>query len=436
MTEIVIVEDERVIRNALIQFLEHNGYQVAGVDSVEAAAALNLRQFQLVLSDVRLPGAPGTDLIKLAAPTPVVMMTSYAAVESAVEAMRMGASDYISKPFNHDEMLLVIERTLREHRERRSRDALQKDLSAIYPIDEMVGKCEEMEAMFRRIDKVAPTTSTVLIIGESGTGKELVARALHAKSQRAAAPFVTFNCASASKEVMEAELFGLHRPPTTAGFRCLVDEAEGGTLFLDEIGELPLAAQGRLLNLLQSNDTDRGNSGIRIIASTHQDLRKRVQEERFRSDLYFRLRVIEITPPPLRHRGDDITLLAIYLLNRSCRQLGTPTPNLDRASFEAIRRYRWPGNVRELANTMERAALLCDGEIITPELLSIDHNITMRESHDEIDDKLSLEEYFRNFVLQHQEQMTETELARRLGISRKALWMRRQRFGIPRSKRR
>ncbi len=432
MNRILIIEDEQVIRDALITLLKRNGFEADGVDSVEAAARYNLQQYQLVISDIRLPGASGIEVIQLAAPTPVIIMTSYSGVESAVEAMRLGAVDYISKPFNHQEMLIVIERALQNRREQKSHDALKKEISAIYPVDEIVGKSEKMVEMFQRIDRVAPTDSTVLIIGESGTGKELVARALHAKSLRATAPFVTFSCAAVSKDIMELELFGLHRKREGQS-RCLVDEAEGGTLFLDEIGELPLSAQGRLLQLLQSGDHDSG-SNLRIIASTHQDLRKLVQQERFRSDLYFRLRVIEITPPPLRERGDDITLLALYLLKKSCQQLNVQPLKISKASFEAIRRYRWPGNVRELANTMERAALLCEEDTITPELLSIDHNIGTGQSGGEIGEKLSLEEYFRNFVLQHQDQMTETELAKRLGISRKSLWMRRQRFGIPRNK--
>ena len=432
MSHILIIEDEEIIRSALTLLLERNHYQVTAVETVEEASAHNFQQFQLVISDVRLPGASGIDIIPLVAPIPVVIMTSFAAVESAVEAMRAGAVDYIAKPFNHDEMLMVIERALRAQRDQKSRDALQKDLSRIYPVDEMVGTCDAMQEVFQRIEKVAPTDSTVLILGESGTGKELVARALHAKSQHNNAPFVTFNRTSASKDLLESTLFGLPHP--TEGQRCLIDEAEGGTLFLDEIGELPVSAQGRLLQLLQTSDHSKAGEGIRIIASTHLDLRKQVQQGHFRSDLYFRLRVIEIDLPALRERGDDVTLLAIHLLNKSCTQMNIRPLTLDRGAFEAIRRYRWPGNVRELSNTMERAALLCEGETISSEMLSIDHNIGPVSADKEISEKLSLEEYFRNFVLQHQEQMTETELAKRLGISRKALWMRRQRFGIPRKK--
>ncbi|HIJ21924.1 MAG: sigma-54-dependent Fis family transcriptional regulator [Gammaproteobacteria bacterium] len=434
MYKILIIEDEKLIREALTTLLERNDYSVKAVDSVESAEQHELHSFHLILSDVRLPGLPGTEIIQRAAPVPVIIMTSYAAVESAVEAMRMGAIDYISKPFNHDEMLMVIGRVLRDRQSQKSCEALKKDLSSIYPVDQIIGNSEEMVPVFQRLEKVAPTDSTVLIIGESGTGKELIARALHAKSNRADDPFVTFSCTAASKDLMEAELFGISRSSVHRE-HCLIDEAEGGTLFLDEIGELPLSAQGRLLQLLQPGDLEPHRGGnIRILASTHQDLRKLVQEELFRSDLYFRLRVIEIILPPLRKRGDDITLLAIHLLKVSCNHLNIQPLKISKDSFEAIRRYRWPGNVRELANSMERAALLCDGEQITPELLSIDHSIGATPSEAELEEKLSLEEYFRNFVLQHQEQMTETELAKRLGISRKSLWMRRQRFGIPRRK--
>jgi DNA-binding NtrC family response regulator len=434
MNKILIIEDEKLIREALSTILKHVGYEVEAVESVESAEQYELTHFHLILSDVRLPGAPGTTIIQRAAPVPVIIMTSYADVESAVEAMRMGAVDYISKPFNHDEMLLVIQRVLRERQNHKSCEALKKDLSTIYPVDQIIGNSEEMVQLFQRMEKVAPTDSTVLIIGESGTGKELIARALHAKSLRANAPFITFSCTAASEEMVETELFGMNRNRTHRE-RCLVDEAEGGTLFLDEIGELPLSAQGRLLQLLQPGEpkyNQRGN--IRILASTHQELRKLVQEEKFRSDLYFRLRVIEISLPPLYKRGDDITLLALHRLKVSCHQLNIKPPRISKDSFEAIRRYRWPGNVRELANAMERAALLCDGALITPDLLSIDHAIGGSQSATQLDEKLSLEEYFRNFVLQHQEQMSETELAKRLGISRKSLWMRRQRFGMPRKK--
>jgi DNA-binding NtrC family response regulator len=317
---------------------------------------------------------------------------------------------------------------------------MKSELEQNYPVKGMVGESPAMCDVFRRIDKVAPTDATVLILGESGTGKELAARALHEKSQRKHAPFIVFNCAAVPENQIEHELFGqVGESDNRRGG--LLSQAHGGTLFMDEVGELPLAAQARLLRVLQGDEYNRGNTpglqpDIRIIAATHRDIRKLVQQQTFRSDLYFRLRVVEMSLPPLRERGADIKALANFLLEKSSRQLNRTPLKLSRSALDAIRRYHWPGNIRELANTIERAAILCEGDTITPEQLSIDHQIaTQSKANENPNDNLSLEEYFRHFVLEHQERMTETELAKQLGISRKALWERRQRFGIPRGKR-
>jgi DNA-binding NtrC family response regulator len=276
----------------------------------------------------------------------------------------------------------------------------------------------------------------VLILGESGTGKELVARALHEKSPRNNAPFIVFNCAAVPEHLVESELFDPIQE-SSGSEPGLLRKAEGGTLFLDEVGELPPAAQARLLRLLQGSEHEKAGTeetarmDVRIIAATHRDIRQLVQEQRFRSDLYFRLRVMEMTLPPLRERGDDIRELSLFLLEKACRQLNRSPMQLSRSAMDAIRRYHWPGNVRELSNAIERAVILCEGETITPEFLAIDHPVSAGGEGLSKDD-LSLEEYFRQFVLEHQDRMTETEMANRLGISRKALWERRQRFGIPR----
>jgi len=270
-----------------------------------------------------------------------------------------------------------------------------------------------------------------LILGESGTGKELVARALHKQSRRADAPFVAFNCAAVPEQAIELELFG------NGPHEGLFHTADGGTLFLDEIGELPVPVQGRLLRLLQPDQQrDTSQPDVRVIAASHRDIRQLVQDKLFRSDLYFRLRVMELTLPPLRERGDDIIELAVHLLDRTCKQLGRDTLNLSRESMLAIRRYSWPGNVRELSNAIERAVILCESNQITPELLAIDHHVGGPEAADDVGEKLSLEEYFRVFVLEHQDKMNETELAAALGISRKTLWERRQRYGLPRNRKR
>jgi DNA-binding NtrC family response regulator len=441
LNHILIIEDETVIRRAVKRLLERNGYRVGEAGSVEEAVELPLANFDLIISDVRLPGAPGIKIIDLAAPTPVLIMTSYASIRSAVDAMKLGAIDYIAKPFDHDELLMVVERIIQQDRQSRQQEVLKSEVEKSYPVSGMIGKSPAMVDLFRRIDKVAPTDATVLILGESGTGKELVARALHEKSHRCQSPFVVFNCAAIPENQVETELFGQQEKRDTRRGGLLA-KAHGGTLFMDQVGELSMAAQARLLRVLQGDDyatsqqmDDQGGADIRIIAATHRDIRQLVQEQTFRSDLYFRLRVVEMALPPLRERGNDIKALAKYLLGKSCAQLNRPALTLSRSALDAIRRYHWPGNVRELANTIERSVILCEGDHITPELLAIDHHMTTSRYRDDTSqDNLSLEEYFRHFVLDHQDHMNETELAKQLGISRKALWERRQRFGIPRDK--
>jgi len=429
MNHILIIEDESVIRSALRRLLERHDYRVSEAASVEEAESLG--SYDLILTDLRLPGKPGTEVIHMAGDVPVIIMTSYASVSSAVEAMKLGAVDYLAKPFDHDELLLMVKKTLGNRLQQRRTQALQSDVDQTFPVDGMIGRSQAMRAVCERIHKIAPTDATVLILGESGTGKELVARALHKQSHRADAPFIAFNCAAVPEQAIETELFG------NVPHEGLFHAADGGTLFLDEIGELPSPVQGRLLRLLQQdNPSDTSQPDARVIAASHRDIRQLVQDKLFRSDLYFRLRVMELTLPPLRQRDDDIIELAVYLLDRTCKQLGRESLTLSRETLLAIRRYSWPGNVRELSNAIERAVILCEGSSITPELLAIDHHVGGPEASADVGEKLSLEEYFRVFVLEHQDNMNETELAAALGISRKTLWERRQRYGLPRKRNR
>ncbi len=445
MSQILIIEDEPIIRSAVRRLLERKNHQVKEAESVEEAVdRFNLKNFSLILADMRLPGAPGTEIIAKAEGVPVLIMTSYASVRSAVDSMKQGAVDYIAKPFDHDELLILIDRTLKQGNMERQNEILKADLDRVYPVDGIVGSCPAMQEACRRITKVAPTDAIVLILGESGTGKELVARALHNQSLRKDAPIVTVNCAAIPEALIESELFGHEKGAFTSADSTrigLVESAEGGTLFLDEIGELPLAAQARLLRVLQNGEIRRVGSeqsrlvDIRLIAATHRDLKQLIQNSKFRSDLYFRLRVVELPLPPLRERGSDLVELAEFLLDKARKQLNRSPLTLNQAAIETIVSHNWPGNVRELENAMERAVILCESNEITPDLLAIDTNL--KQLHPKIpadNTNLSLEEYFRHFVLEHQEKMTETELAKQLGISRKALWERRQRFGIPRMK--
>ena len=446
MPSILIIEDEEIIRNSIRRLLDRNGYDTAACPSLESAIEkYRPSDFDLILSDLRLPGAPGIDIIPHAGETPVIIITSYASVPSAVDAMKRGAVDYIAKPFDHDELLHAVNRVLEEARLRRQNAALKADLGRSYPTRAMIGKCPAMQQVFNMIRKVAPTDTTVLILGESGTGKELVARAVHEQSRRANGPLVAVNCAAIPQGLIEAELFGHERGAFTGAVGArpgLIEAADGGTLFLDELGELPLPAQAQLLRVLQEGEIRRIGAStsrkvnIRLVAATHRDLAKMVKEGKFREDLYFRIHVMEIRMPPLRERGDDLIELAHYALEKACRRLHRPPMRLSEDALAALRAYSWPGNVRELENVMERAAILNDGDVVTAELLGLPPAEASRPPAPETTTPdLSLEEYFREFVLQHQDKLTETELARRLGISRKTLWERRQRLNLPRPSR-
>ncbi|MFA7554450.1 MAG: sigma-54 dependent transcriptional regulator [Spongiibacteraceae bacterium] len=468
MEKILIVEDEAVIRSALRKLLGHNEYQVSEAGSVnEAKTNYDLNSFDLIISDLRLPGAPGTDLIKLAGDVPVLIMTSYASLRSAVDSMKSGAVDYIAKPFDHDEMLDAVAAIIANHSPQKlSPDQRTANSKKNHPhIGGMIGSCQPMAQLYEHINKVAPTSTTVLVHGETGTGKELVAKAIHGLSNRTEQPFISVNCAAIPETLIESELFGYEKGAFTganANRMGLIEAADGGTLFLDEIGELPLEAQARLLRFIQENEirrigaVDSRKVDVRLICATHRDLKTLAAANQFRPDLYYRINVVQLVLPPLRERGKDILELAEAILERHCIKLGKPVAHFSPKAIQAITTYTWPGNIRELENVIERAVILNDGETIDNNMLNIDLelvNITqIRAKHtsapvfntaadqsiddDEKDqgDDLSLEDYFQRFVLEHQDSMSETELARKLGVSRKCLWERRQRLGIPRKK--
>jgi len=464
MSHILVVEDEAIIRSALRRLLERHGFRVSEAGSVQQALEYSFKDFDLVISDLRLPEAPGTDLIDAIDPIPVLIMTSYASMKSAVDAMKMGAVDYIAKPFDHDEMVRTVTTILSNKAKAAATPEISdsNDTESECSIGEMVGSCTAMAKLYTRIKKVAPADITVLIQGESGTGKELAAKAIHEHSPRKNAPIISVNCAAIPESLIESELFGHEKGAFTgasASRQGLVEAAEGGTLFLDEIGELPMEAQARLLRVLQENEVRRVGSvhakkvDVRLIAATHRNLRKLVKEHRFREDLYYRLQVIEVSLPPLRDRGEDVIEIANSLLQKQAIRLGVDKiPRFNKETRQQMLSYDWPGNVRELENAVQRALILCDDQEITTEYLGIpvDEELLIPDTlvnrspisnSDEIAQKpaeanedLSLEDYFQHFVLEHQENMNETDLAQKLGISRKSLWERRQRLGIPRPK--
>jgi len=454
--EILVIEDESVIRTALRRFLERNKFRVSEASSVsEARDAFRLERFDLIITDLRLPGAPGTDIISACGDVPVLIMTSYASLRSAVDAMRLGAVDYIAKPFDYDDLLAAIKRILRERSAARS--APETPASAGMTASGMIGSCAPMLAVQERIRRVAPTSATVLITGETGTGKELVARAIHAASQRADRPLICVNCAAIPETLIESELFGYEKGAFTGAATNrmgLIEAADGGTLFLDEIGEWPLEAQARLLRFIQEGEIRAIGSvqsrkvDVRLITATHRNLKALSEEGRFRPDLYYRINVLQISLPPLRERGRDVLRLADSLLKDAAARHERQALRFTGDAVQAISTYHWPGNVRELENAIERAVILCEGSEVHAEALAIDLKLVdtaelaatetgvapaPRSTEDPSED-LSLEEYFQRFVLQNQDHMSETELARKLGVSRKCLWERRQRFGMPRRK--
>lgn len=468
MEHILIVEDEIVIRSALRKLLERHEYKVSEAGAVkEAIDQFDLNSFDLIISDLRLPGAPGTDLIKQAGDVPVLIMTSYASLRSAVDSMKSGAVDYIAKPFDHDEMLDSVAAIIANHSPQNLPESQRTSSGkrGLPHLGEMIGNCVPMTELYDRIQKVAPTDATVLVYGETGTGKELVANAIHSYSLRTEQPLVCVNCAAIPETLIESELFGYEKGAFTGANTNrmgLIEAADGGTLFLDEIGELPLEAQARLLRFIQESEirrigaVDSRKVDVRLVCATHRDLKSLAQENQFRPDLFYRINVMQLELPPLRDRGKDILELAESILERRCEKLKKQAISFSPKAIQAITTYTWPGNVRELENVIERAVILCDGDTIDNELLNIDLelvNVTQLRARrstsiglepdlapsssavtrDDSDD-LSLEDYFQRFVLEHQDSMSETELARKLGVSRKCLWERRQRLGIPRKK--
>lgn len=464
MSHILVVEDEAIIRQAVRRLLQRHDHEVTDVDNLDAAKEQDLSSFDMIISDLRLPGGNGTDLITLAGDTPVLIMTSYASLRSAVDAMKLGAVDYIAKPFDHEEMIQAVHRILANSGARPQ--AGNTSVTAAATPDPsgnstgIIGSCEPMQLLFRKISKVAPTDATVLIQGESGTGKELVARALHSQSRRAANPLISVNCAAIPETLIESELFGHEKGAftgATAQRQGLVEAADGGTLFLDEIGELPLEAQARLLRVLQEGEIRRVGSvqskkvDVRLVAATHRNLKELASMGEFREDLYYRLNVVELHLPPLRNRGEDVVEIAAAMLSRACERMHQPPMHFTDDALHAIREYHWPGNVRELENAVERAVILADDDRVEASLLGIEissdryltetmrNNLMDNNPYQPVDNAnaqgdLSLDDYFVHFVLENEAAMTETELAKKLGISRKSLWERRQRLGIPRKK--
>jgi two-component system response regulator AtoC len=379
MRRVLVVDDEENIRLVLRTLLKKNDYQVEAAESAEMALE-QLERFDpdFVLADVRMSGMTGielcTELKARSSLATVILMSAYGSVDLAIEAMKAGAYDYISKPFKQDEVLLALTKAEERESLRRENRALKEAMRKEQTVHGILGKSEAIGKVFATIGKVAEYKTTVLIQGESGTGKELVARALHDGSSRKNKPFIPINCGAIPETLLESELFGHKRGAFTdahADKKGLFAEAHQGTLFLDEIGELPLSLQVKLLRVLQEGSMRPVGASrdqevdVRVIAATVRDLQREVQAGRFREDLYYRLNVLQINVPPLRDRRDDIMLLVEHFIERNNGRLGTQIRDLDQRARKLLLDYPWPGNVRELQNTIERAVVLAEGDTLT-----------------------------------------------------------------------
>ncbi len=376
--QILVIDDEASMRRMLQMLFAQEGYEVQTAESGEAALeALNVRPFDLVVSDIRMPGLSGIDLLRRMkaddSQAEVILMTAYASADSAIEAIRLGAFDYVTKPFQVDELVNIVRHALEKKALREENVLLKVELSQQERFGEMVGRTPEMRRIYALIERISSATSSVLIQGESGTGKELVARAIHQRSTRSGKPFVAINCGGMPEPLLESELFGHVKGAFTGAIatkKGLFDTATGGTLFLDEIGETSPAMQVKLLRVLQEKrlrpvgGNEEHSVETRVLAATNQDLQKMIQEKKFREDLYYRINVISIQMPPLRERRDDIPLLVRFFTEKYARLWGKEPPALTQEAMRALERYPWPGNVRELENVIERAMALAQGERI------------------------------------------------------------------------
>ncbi|MCI0411548.1 sigma-54 dependent transcriptional regulator [bacterium] len=380
---ILVIDDEEVVREVFHRLLRSEGYQAElCISGEEGLRLIREREFDAVILDVMMNGIGGlatlNELRKMDSDIPVIMVTAYASLENAIECMKQGAFDYITKPFKNDEVMLSIQKAIEQRTLLRENKNLKSQLKGIYGFENIVGHSEQMRKVFDLVSQVAPSRSTILITGESGTGKELIAKAIHYHSPRAGKPFVVVNSGSLPPDLLESNLFGHMKGSFTgaiASKKGLFEVADGGSIFLDEIGNIHLDTQSKLLRVIQEKEFMRVGGvetvhvDVRIIAATNSELYTLVKDGKFREDLYYRLNVISIQLPALRERMDDIPLLADYFIQKYCRENDKPSLHLTPQALNALMDYHWPGNVRELENVIERAVVLCRGETITVDLL-------------------------------------------------------------------
>lgn len=439
---ILVIEDEKLMRVTITDSLAVSGYNVIACESgAEGLAAFKDNSCDVVVTDIRLPDTSGLEIlheISAASDIPVIVMTAFGTIKDAVEAMKLGAFDYITKPFSLDEFRILIERALEIKRLREDNIRLRKDINRYFCFPNIVGESPAMKRVFSLIERVAETDSTVLILGETGTGKELVATTIHYQSRRKDGPLIKINCAALPETLIESELFGHEKGAFTGAVKRKpgrFELAHGGTIFLDEIGDMPLSTQTRLLRVLQERTFERiGGSqpitvDVRVIAATNRNIEEEVKAGRFREDLYYRLNVIPIVMPPLRERREDIPVLVDFALSK-CSRSAARRVRFSKEAMTALLQYDYPGNVRELENIVERCVTLSGSDVIEKEDLPFD---VIKEGGAQI---LSLAEVAAQAEKEHIIRIlavangNKTKAAEMLGISRKTLWEKMNAYGL------
>ncbi|HET8609313.1 MAG TPA: sigma-54 dependent transcriptional regulator [Burkholderiales bacterium] len=448
---ILVIDDDPGISESVRLLLEQQGYRcdlrATGKDGLARAGS---DDFDLLITDLRLPDIGGLDIIRSIGEAgidlPAILMTSFSSMENAIEALRLGAVDYIIKPFSNDDFLFAVQRALNERRMRKENAALKRSLKKAFTDNKIIGRSGSIKRVFELIDKVSASDANVMIQGESGTGKELVAQAIHYASPRADGPFIPVNCGAIPSELLESELFGHAKGAFTGALFArdgLIREADGGTLFLDEIAELALPLQVKLLRVIQDRQVRPlgskhfYHSNVRFLAASNRDLKTATAEGAFRPDLFYRLNVINIHVPPLRERGDDVEVLARHFIDQHSRRLGKKITGIDDSLHEFLHSYHWPGNVRELENLIERAVILAESETLSASDFRDSTSAEPSQSRhaaalsdEALERELPVEKYIEAFVRRYQEHHSDAELAAMLGIGRKALWVRRHKWNL------
>jgi two-component system response regulator HydG len=457
MSKILLIEDDETMRDGMSQVLKRAGHEVISVfNGADGIQSFSKEKFDLVITDFKMEGMDGMEVLEKVKSIDeyieILMVTAYGSIDMAVEAMRKGAFDYVTKPFSPKEFIIRVEKALKfrdakksEARLGEENKYLRQELNIQYNFGEIVGASEKMKNVFERIQKIAKSDSSVMIYGESGTGKEMVARATHFQSNRKDNAFVKVNCGALAEGVLESELFGHEKGSFTGAIKRRLGRfelADKGTIFLDEVGDIPIGTQIKLLRVLQEKEFERVGGeetisvDVRVIAATNKNLMSLVEEGKFREDLFYRLQVIPIELPPLRERTDDIPMLVEHFLEKKSLQLNKKPPRVNEMALKELLNYYWPGNVRELENLMERAVVLCEGEEIgqndLPILLGDPNKSTLNLPRED----LSLDEALESLESQligralEKSKGVKTEAARILGLKTSALYYKLEKYGM------